>query len=123
MIHYSVQSRDRIFVKKGYGFLSFAKVMGKNIDKNISKNVSDKNSQTFLDHDKKSATDALKTSSGKSIPKTAEVTGDLIGNKIANKITGDPKSNSEAVSYENDKKKSKNKYLKKDITRSETENY
>ena len=32
MTRYSVQPRDRIFVK-GYGFLSFAKNMGKNIDK------------------------------------------------------------------------------------------
>ena len=30
MTRYSVQPRDRIFVK-GYGFLSFAKNMGKNI--------------------------------------------------------------------------------------------
>ena len=29
-MHYSVQSRDRMFVKV-YGFLSFAKNMGKNI--------------------------------------------------------------------------------------------
>ena len=103
MIHYSVQPRDRIFVKV-YEFLSFAKVMGKYIDKNISKNLRGKYSQIFLDHDKKSATDALNTSSGKSVPKTAEVTGDLIGNKTANKITGYPKSNSERVSNENDKK-------------------
>ena len=33
---YSVQSRDQIFVK-GYGFLSFAKNMGKNIGRKISK--------------------------------------------------------------------------------------
>ena len=31
-----VQTRDRIFVK-GYGFLSFAKNMGRYIGKNISK--------------------------------------------------------------------------------------
>ena len=37
MMRYSVQSRDRIFVK-GYEFLSFAKNMVKNIGKNISKN-------------------------------------------------------------------------------------
>ena len=37
MMHYSVQPRDRIFVKD-YGILSFAKDMGKNIGKNISKN-------------------------------------------------------------------------------------
>ena len=32
MTRYSVQLRDQIFVK-GYGYLSFAKNMGKNIDK------------------------------------------------------------------------------------------
>ena len=32
MMHYSVQPRERIFVK-GNGFLSFAKTMGKNIGK------------------------------------------------------------------------------------------
>ena len=36
MTHYSVQTRDWIFVK-GYGVLYFAKTMGKNIGKNISK--------------------------------------------------------------------------------------
>ena len=35
MMHYSVQSRDRIFLK-GIGFLPFAKKMSKNIGKNIS---------------------------------------------------------------------------------------
>ena len=37
----SVQHRDRIFVK-GYGFLSFAKNMDKDIGKNINKNLSGK---------------------------------------------------------------------------------
>ena len=37
MMCYSVQPRDRIFVKC-YEFLSFAKHMGKNIGKNISEN-------------------------------------------------------------------------------------
>ena len=36
MTRYSVQTRYRIFVK-GYGFLSFAKNMDRNIGKNISK--------------------------------------------------------------------------------------
>ena len=62
MMRYSVQPRDEIFVK-GYGFLSFAKNMVKNIDGNISKNVSGKYGQKFLDYAKKFATDALKTSS------------------------------------------------------------
>ena len=48
MTRYSVQPRDQIFVK-GYGFLSFAKNMGKN----ISKNLSGKYSQKLLDHAKK----------------------------------------------------------------------
>ena len=34
-MRYSVQPRDRIFAK-GYGFLSFAKNMVKNISKNLS---------------------------------------------------------------------------------------
>ena len=38
MMHYSVHSRDRIFVKY-HGCLSFAKNMDKNIGKNISKKL------------------------------------------------------------------------------------
>ena len=41
MMWYLVQPRDRIFVK-GYGFLSFAENMGKNIGRSISKNLSGK---------------------------------------------------------------------------------
>ena len=62
MTRYSVQLRDRILVK-GYGFLSFAKNLGRNIGKNISKALSSKYSQKLLDHDKRSATNALKTAS------------------------------------------------------------
>ena len=81
MTRYSVQPRDRIFVKS-YGFLSFAK----NIDRNISKSSNSKYSQKLLDHAKQSVTDALKTSPKRVIQKTGEETGDLIGNKIAEKI-------------------------------------
>ena len=49
MTCYSVQPRNRIFVK-GYGFLSFAKNMGRNIGKNISKNLSSKYNQKLFDH-------------------------------------------------------------------------
>ena len=59
MLRYSVEPRDRIFVK-GYGFLSFAKNMCKSIEKNVSKNLSVKYSLKLLDHTKKSATGALK---------------------------------------------------------------
>ena len=65
---------DQILVKC-YGFLSFAEYMGKN----ISKNINCKYGQKLLDHDKQSATDAIKTTSKKVIQKAAEATGDLIG--------------------------------------------
>ena len=41
MTRYSVQPRDRIFVK-GYGILSFTKNMGKNIGEKVSKSLSSK---------------------------------------------------------------------------------
>ena len=44
MARYSVQPRDRIFVK-AYRFLSFAKNVGKNIGKNISKTLCGKYNQ------------------------------------------------------------------------------
>ena len=69
---------------KGYGFLYFAKNMGKSL--------SNKYGQKFLDSAKKSTTDAIKTTSKKAIQKIAETTGDLIGNKIADKITSISKS-------------------------------
>ena len=64
---------------KGYGFLSFAK--------NIGKSLSNKYGQKLLDSAKKSTTDAIKTASKRAIQKTAEATGVLIGNKVADKIT------------------------------------
>ena len=66
MTHYSVQQRYRMFVK-GYGFLSFARSMGKNIGKNVIKDLSSKCRRKRLDHAKQSATDALKTASKKTI--------------------------------------------------------
>ena len=53
-MRYSIEPRDRIYVK-GYGFMSFAK--------NIGKNFSNKYSQKIIDTAKKSATDAIKTAS------------------------------------------------------------
>ena len=70
----------------------FTKTTSKKIVKNISKHLSTKYSQKLLDHAKKSATDAIKTSSTTDIQKTAEVTGDLIGNKIAGRSTKVKKS-------------------------------
>ena len=77
-MRYLIEPRDRIYLK-GYGFLSFAKNMGKSL--------SNKYGQKRLDSAKKSTTDAIKTASKRAIQKTAEVTGDLLGNKIADKIT------------------------------------
>ena len=77
-MRYSIEPRDRAYVKE-YGFLSFAKNMGKSL--------SNKYGQKPLDGAKKSTTDAIKTASKRAIQKAAEATGDLIGNKIADKIT------------------------------------
>ena len=82
-MRHSIAPRDRIYAKE-YGFLSFAKNMGKNF--------SNKYGQKLFDSAKKSATDAIKTASKRAIQKTSEATGDLIGNKIAEKITGVSKS-------------------------------
>ena len=56
-MRYSIKPKDRIYVK-GYGFLSFAKNIGK---------YSNKYSQKLLDSAKKSTTDAIKTASKKEI--------------------------------------------------------
>ena len=56
---YSVQSRDRIFVK-GYRFLSFGISIRENIGKNISKILSNKYNQKHFDDAKQSATDVFK---------------------------------------------------------------
>ena len=78
-MRYSIEPRDRIYVK-GYGFLSFAKNMGKSL--------SNKYGQKLLDSTKKSTKDAIKTTSKTAIQNTVEATDDLIGNKIADEITG-----------------------------------
>ena len=72
-MRYSIELRGRIYVK-GYGFLSFAKKMGKSLSSKYR----------LLDSAKKSASknDAIKTASKREIQKTAEATGDLTGNKI-----------------------------------------
>ena len=51
MTHYSVQPRDRI-VLNSYGFLCFAKNIGRSNGKNISKTLSSKYSQELTDHAK-----------------------------------------------------------------------
>ena len=78
-MRYSIEPKDIdlwIYVK-GYGILSFAKNMGKNL--------SHKHDQKLLDRAKKSTADAIKTATKRAIQEKAEATGDLIGNKIAYK--------------------------------------
>ena len=77
-MHYSIKPRERRYVK-GYGFLSFAK--------NIGRTLSNKYCQNLVDTAKKSATDALKIASKRAIQKPAEARGHLVGNFIADKIT------------------------------------
>ena len=72
-IRYSIEPRDRIYMK-GYGFLSFAKNMGKNL--------SNKYGQKRLYSAKKSTTDAIKTASKRAIQKTAEPSSDLMAIKL-----------------------------------------
>ena len=97
-MRYSIEPRDRIYVK-GYGFLSFAKNMGKSL--------SNKYSQRLFDSAKKSTTDAINTDSKRSIQKTAEAAGDLTGNKIADKITSVSKKPTNALQSNDHKKKKK----------------
>ena len=68
-MRYSIKPRERRYVK-GYGFLPFAK--------NIGKSLSNKYGQKLVDSAKKSATNALKTVSKRTIK---------VRNKIAFKIT------------------------------------
>ena len=72
-MRYSIEPRDRIYVK-WYGFLFFAKNMGKNL--------SNKYGQKLLDSARKSTTDAIKTAWKRAIVKTAGATGDLVGKKL-----------------------------------------
>ena len=88
-MRYSIEPRERRYVK-GYGFLSFAK--------NIDRNLSNKYGQKLVDTAKKSATDALKIAGKRAILKTSEAIGDLVGKTIANKITKKKKPASEPCS-------------------------
>ena len=77
-MRYSIEPRDGIYVKE-YGFLCFAKNMGKNLSHIYG--------QKLLDIAKISTMDAIKTASKRAIQETEEATAEFIGNKIADKIT------------------------------------
>ena len=76
-MRYSIEPRERRYVT-GYGFLPFAKYIGRNL--------SNKYGKKLVDSAKKSATDTLTIASKRAIQKTAEATGDLVGNTIGDKI-------------------------------------
>ena len=114
-MRYSVQSRNRIFVKD-YGFVSFVENMGKNIAKSPSKNLDGKYSQKLLDHlNNLQQMYLLNYSSKKVFQKTAEAIGDLTDIKIANKMTKTSKTsqqnNSERVTNEYDAEIPKEGYI------------
>ena len=114
-MRYSIEPRDRIYVK-GYGFLSFAKNMGKNL--------SNKYGQKRFDSAKKSTTDAIKTTSKKAIQKTEEATGDLIGNKIADKIISVSKKPAKELANDETEEDLERATIKKRyISRRKTTNY
>ena len=92
-MRYFIELKDRIHVK-GYGFLSIAK--------NIGKDLTNKYGQKRLDRAKKPTMDAIKTSLNRAIQKTAEATGDLIGNKVAVKIISASKKSSAEQCSKND---------------------
>ena len=92
-MRHSIELRDRTYVK-GYGFLPFAKKMGKSL--------SNKYGQKLLDSAKISSTDVIKTASKRAIQKRAETTGDFIGNKIVDKITRVSKKRKSAKELPND---------------------
>ena len=87
-MRYSIELKDGIYVK-GYGVLSFAKSM--------CKNLSNKYSQKPLDCAKKTGANTIKAASKRFIQKAVEETGDLIGNKTADKITNAPKKSSKEL--------------------------
>ena len=87
-MRYSIEPKDRIYVKES-GFLYLAK------------NMSNKNSQKLLDTAKKSTADAIKTASKRAIQKVAEATSDLIRNRIADKITNISKTPSRQLNPQN----------------------
>ena len=63
-MRYSIEQRDGIYVK-GYGFLSFAKNMGRHANK-VAKSLSNKYNRKLLDRVEKYTTDAIKNSIKKS---------------------------------------------------------
>lgn len=78
--------------------------------------------QNFLDHAKRSATDAPKAALKKATQTLIEATGDLIGNKIADKITVKSRFNYPCSSMDSINKKEKSKKISIEITKQSNKN-
>ena len=80
-MRYSIEPRDRIYVK-GYGFLSFAKNIGKTWAKACEVSMG----KRFLMQQISRQQMPLRLTLKRAIQKIVEATVDLVGNKIAEKI-------------------------------------
>ena len=109
-MRYSIEPRDRIYVK-GYGFMSFARSM------------SNKYGKKLVDTAKKSATDAIKTPSKRATQKTAEATGDLVGIKIADKIRSVSKKKSNNNNDDVELTTPKKRYISPEERQQKKDNY
>ena len=86
-MRYSIEPRERRYVK-GYGFLSFARNIGTHAAK-VAKHMSNKYSQKLVDTAKKSATDAIKTTSKRVIQvhqKSNIMKKEIQSNEVNNEI-------------------------------------
>ena len=86
------------------------------LQKNMGTQLSRKYGQKPLDSANKSATDAIKNASKRTIQKTAEATGDLTDKKIADKITSVSKKSKKPKVMKlmmNQKHQKKDTYLQK----------
>ena len=110
-MRYSIEPRERRHVE-GYGFLSYPRNIGTHGTK-VAKNISNTYGQKLADTAKKSAIDAIKTASKRTIQKIAEVIRDLVDYKITGKITSASKksSNEEMQSNEVNNEMPKERYI------------
>ena len=80
-MHYSIELKKRMYVYKGYGFMSSAR------------NFSDKCSKSLIDKGIDVSKTFAKTAGKRILKESAKAAGDLTGNKIADKISAKPTKN------------------------------
>ena len=109
-MHYSIESRERRYVK-GYGLLSFAKKMGTHATR-VAKNLNNKYGQKLADTAKKIFNRCIKNCKQKSNLKNSSSNW-RFSNLIANKITSISKKNQQV---NHTQMQLAMKYQKKDIS-------